>query len=142
MLRLSILLAALALPATAHDGAQGLVKARMEMMKSIGDATKTLGQMAKSGDMDRTQAMTAIAILTEKARMTPVMFETRDLTKPTEALPGIWDNFEDFTRQSMALETAATALSDQLSDISAFRAGFARVGKSCQSCHEAYRLKK
>jgi cytochrome c556 len=69
----------------------------------------------------------------------------------TEALPTIWDSWEDFTalaRQFTEDGQELVTLSDQLSagtqsaedQSRAVRAAFFRASKSCSGCHERFRL--
>ena len=49
--RTACLLALFPIAAVAHQGADGVVKERMELMKEVGQATRRLGEMAKSGEI-------------------------------------------------------------------------------------------
>jgi cytochrome c556 len=78
------------------------------------------------------------------APMIPELFEmadTRSFTVETRALPGIWDNQEDFREKAADLESAAgtfasvAAGGDQTQIMGAVRA----FGSTCGNCHDVYR---
>lgn len=130
-----------AVSAVAHTGVQNpAVLARMDGMKSIGDAMKVLGLMAKgSTDFDATAAQEAAAAIARHAAKTPALFETREQDPKSEALDSIWQNFADFTDKSGALETAAKAARKDLTSAEALIPAVTRIGATCKSCHELYR---
>jgi cytochrome c556 len=101
-------------PATplAHSGAKGIVKERMTLMKSIGDAMKTLTAMFK-GDVEYDAQAVRAAAEAINARggdhMTH-LFPDGSLQKPTEALPRIWEDWETFKQYAADLETYSAVL--------------------------------
>lgn len=138
MKRLTLILALGAGAALAHSGATGVVKERMDAMSGIAKSTKTLGEMAKSGVIDPTKVQEASAAIAAAARDMPAKFEVKDVSKPSEALPAIWQDFDDFIAKADALAAAAETLPGA-SDAESYRASFAAMGKACSSCHESYR---
>ncbi len=126
----------------AHSGATGVVKTRMDAMVEVSEATKVLGAMSKSGVIDPLIVQAATDTLMEKAAHAPELFEQRDLSSPTEALPAIWENYDDFSAKFDAMGRAARMLRESADDRETFDAAFRALGKTCQSCHEIYRLKK
>ncbi|MFT6304551.1 MAG: cytochrome c556 [Granulosicoccus sp.] len=139
----------------AHSGAMGIVKERMDGMSILGDHAKSVGNMLKG------KTPFQIAVVQEAAQsfvthgeQIPNLFpntkESREGAE-TEALPVIWDNWENFT----ALATQFTEDSQKLLTLSgvlstdsqsaedqsrAVRAAFFRSSKSCSACHERFRL--
>jgi cytochrome c556 len=78
------------------------------------------------------------------APMIPELFavnDTRAFPVTTQALPGIWDNLDDFRRKAADLEEAANvfaavaAAGDRNQTIAAIRA----FGSTCGNCHRPYR---
>lgn len=132
---------ALAGAALAHTGVQNAaVLARMDAMKGIGEATKVLGQMAKGGvPFDADAARAAAARIAVHAAETPALFEARETDPKSEALPAIWDSFDDFTAKSIALETLAAGLATSIATPQDLTAGMAALGASCKACHSEYR---
>lgn len=127
--------------AIAHTGVEDKdVMARMEGMKAMGDATKTLGQMVKgAAPFDAQAARAAAARIAEEAARTPALFESAATDPQSEALPAIWDNWTDFTGKSDALEGVASGLATDIDSIDALRAGLGEIGQACKACHSEYR---
>lgn len=123
----------------AHSSATGVVKERMDVMSGIGKATKTLGQMMKSGVIDQAKLLEATTIITKSAHAIPEKFKTRDLSKPSESLPAVWDNWNDFMAKAKALEVAAENLAAAGNDLQTFKTGFSKLGAACKACHADYR---
>jgi len=138
---LSCLLIGAGTLAFAHAGVKNAaVLARMEAMKSIGDATGTLGKMAKgSMAFDATAARAAAATIATEAGRTPALFKAQETDPKSEALPAIWERFDDFTAKSATLQTVAAGLSESINSLDDLRAGMGQLGAACKSCHADYR---
>lgn len=138
---LPVLLTLAASAALAHGGVQNpAVLARMEAMTAIGDATKTLGEMAKGATaFDADIARAAARTIATHAAETPALFEAREEDPKSEALPAIWETFEDFTAKSRALETLAGNLASGLDTPDELRQGLGQLGGACKACHSEYR---
>ena len=132
--------------AYAHAGADGVVKDRMDMMGEIARAMKTIGQMVKgevSYDAEIAKAA-ANEIFGHMSHMTE-MFPEGSTEKPSEALPAIWENWDEFVALSDKLKVDAKQLAEvagSSTSADAIKLQFGVVGKSCGSCHEKFRLKK
>lgn len=136
------LISGLATAVYAHDGVKNAtVKERMKLMKQVNDATGTIGDMAKAATpFDPTRAAEARAALIATAAQVPDAFEAPETDPKSEALPVIWEDWDDFVAKSRAMGTAAEKLdTGSLDDL---RAGLGPIGKSCSNCHERYRAKK
>lgn len=138
--RTACLLALLPIVAVAHQGADGVVKERMELMKEVGQATRHLGEMAKSGEIRPEDASEAADRLRAAAEKIPVVFKDRNLDAPSEALPEIWEDWSHFTDIAAQMAEAAATFRDPPDDAAAFRGAVAKLGESCASCHERYRI--
>lgn len=130
----------------AHEGAMGIVKERMDYMKALGDNTKPLGAMFK-GEVayDQATAREHAAHLAEAAPQMLALFPEGSNDDPSEALPVIWEQWEDFQVKVADFETTSAALLETLDaggDEGQVRAAFARMGKTCGNCHEVYREEK
>ena len=127
--------------AIAHTGVEDEeVLARMDDMKAMGDATKTLGLMAKGeAPFDAKTARSAATRIAEEAARTPALFESAATDPQSEALPAIWDNWADFTEKADALETVASGLATDIDSIDTLRAGMGDLGQACKACHSEYR---
>ena len=141
--RSTLILASLTL-ATAALALQGVknpaVKARMDAMGVIGDNTQVLGHMAKGATpFDAARARAAAAAIAHHAATTPALFEAREDDPKSEAMPAIWDNFNDFAIKAMALQTAAESAAHGVATPQDLRAALGEIGAACKSCHQTYR---
>ncbi|MBY6162935.1 cytochrome c [Mameliella alba] len=127
--------------ALAHSGVQNAaVLARMDNMKTIGDTMKLLGSMAKGQtDFQPEVAQAAALQIAKHAGQTPALFEAPETDPKSEAKPAIWENFDDFSAKSLALETAALEVAQALSSKDALVPSVQRLGETCKSCHSLYR---
>lgn len=134
--------AILASVALAHSGVQNpAVKARMMLMGQIKDATAILGGMAKGKIAhDAAQAAMARAALIAHSGEIAAAFEAADSDPKSEALPAIWNNWQDFRQKADAMTAAAEAMgTGSPTDIGT---GMAALGRSCGGCHKLYRIEK
>lgn len=117
------------------------VIARQELMKSVGAATKTLGDMA-SGEAahDAAAAETAKQALIASAAQIEAKFTTNAEDPATEAKPEIWTNWDDFLVKAKGLGDAAALL--DVASAESVGAGMGAIGGACKACHTDYRIKK
>ena len=102
----------LSLAAFAHSGATGLVKERMDAMKSMGEAIKRIKPMM-SGEAVYDAATireAAQAIAQEAGEAMTVKFPEGSTDHPSEVLPRTWEEWERFARLAEQLEVAASGL--------------------------------
>lgn len=59
----------------------------------------------------------------------------------TDALPAIWDNWEDFVERADQLQNDAKSLQQAAAsgDESAIRGAFLAAAKNCKGCHDQYK---
>lgn len=143
----SVLIAALATAAVvyAHGNATGIVKERMEMMESLGKASKAMAKMIKGEVAYRGEAMAKHArTINSHSQEITEYFPEGSLQQASEALPVIWERWDEFERLTRQLEASSAKLIDvaQNGDRKAARRQFTRVAKSCKGCHEDFRQKK
>ncbi|SMR81889.1 Cytochrome c556 [Aliiroseovarius halocynthiae] len=128
--------------AIAHaDATNPAVIKRMEAMKAIGGSMKTLAGMAK-GEMafDAAKANAAVATISEQGMMVPALFEANETDPETEALPAIWENWDDFVKKSDDMVMAAKGV-PEIADQGAIGAALGQIGGTCKACHDDYRKK-
>ena len=134
-----------ALPSDAHMGAKGVVKERMELMKSIGKNMKTMSMMTRGKvSMDTaTVIKSAGEIANHGARITS-LFPKGSGHGVSEASPRIWEDPESFKKSTDRLVDAARALQSAAGtgDAEAIKASFRALGKTCGGCHKQFRIKK
>ena len=126
--------------ALAHQGVQNpAVMERMHAMKTIGENTKVLGQMAKGVvAFDAARARAAAAEIAVQAGRTPGLFDAPETDPKSEALPAIWENFPDFTTKSEALRAAAE-MARSIETPQDLTAALGAIGATCKACHSEYR---
>ena len=68
-------------------------------------------------------------------------FKMKSANGDTEALPAIWENFSDFEGKMKDFENASAKLAQvaQTGNVKAIKKAFGGVGKTCKSCHKAYK---
>ena len=129
----------------AHEGATGVVKERMESMKSVAQSMKRINKALRSNsNVDRAAIKREAAAITRRAREFPQKFPAGSEGGVSEAKPEVWQNPVDFSAKSMALATAAERLSSAAGtgSLKELSAGFSGIGKTCGACHRVYRMKK
>lgn len=132
-------------PSIAHEGATGVVKQRMHLMKSLGKGMKQMRGMTKGKvALDQQAFINHIQDLKQGSLQMKQLFPEGSMQPPTEARAVIWKNWEQFENlsdkllsESEKLERAFTTqdqkqVSEQLK----------RVGKVCLQCHKKFRKKK
>jgi cytochrome c556 len=136
---LSILAAATAI---AHTGVENpAVLARMENMKAMADQMEVLVPMVRGeADFETSQVTAALEALQVHAAEAPNLFRAPESDPQSEALPEIWENFEDFEAQSEELLGIAQAASaSQIDGYQELLPVVREIGASCSGCHEDYR---
>jgi len=145
-LGLSLAVAGTAPLVYAHSGATGVMKERMEMMKGMGDAMKTMGAMFKGqADYDPAVIAEKAAYLADHANDIPELTPEDSNDHPSEALPIIWQEWDGYVESSELLATEGAKLVDIANNGAEERAAkiqFAKVSKTCGTCHEKYRKPK
>jgi cytochrome c556 len=127
----------------AHSGAHGVMKERMELMKGMGDAMKTMGAMFKGqAPYDPAVLAEKAAYLADHANKIPDLTPEGSNEHPSEALPIIWQEWDGYVESADLLAAEGGKLVDIASNGAEERAAkiqFAKVSKTCGTCHEKYR---
>ena len=127
--------------ALAHSGVQNpTVKTRMDAMSVIGKNTKVLGTMAK-GEVafDAPTAQAAAAAIASHAAQIADVFRDPATDPKSEALPAIWQSYDDFSAKADELERAASDAAQGLATPGDLAPALAAIGGTCKSCHQTYR---
>jgi len=133
------LLGSLAVVTQAHEGAEGVIKERMDRFKENKESMKAI--KANLGRDASVIAKEALAIQNWANQLTN-FFPEGSTQSPSEALPAIWENFEDFKARAAANANAAgdlATLARSGADTSALTNGFKALGKTCKDCHNDYK---
>ena len=124
--------------AIASEAADPNVKAREELMETLGKNMKVLGDIAGGkAAYDAAAAEAAKGAIVAAAGEIAAKFEPQATDPKSEAKPEIWSNWEDFLAKDKALSDAATAW--DVSSPESIGAGMGAVGGACKACHTAYR---
>lgn len=128
--------------AFAHEGVKDPnVKARMELMGKVKNNIGMLGGMAKGAvAFDADKAAMAKAGLIANAKAIPAAFEINATDPKSEALPAIWENWDDFAAKAQAMEAAVSSVN--VSTLEGIQGGMRTIGGSCGGCHKTYRIDK
>jgi cytochrome c556 len=132
-----------------HSGAMGVVKERMDAMQDMGDKTKVVADMFKGkADFERAALIEAADVFVmHGSEMTELFPDTKKSRtgSNTEALPKIWEQWDDFDTLVNQFITRSEALQKTLSstdDMRELKKAFFQTTKSCSSCHKGYRKPK
>jgi cytochrome c556 len=137
-----ILLAAplLFLAGASFAGDKELVKYRENGMEVIGGHMGSIVAIVK-GEVPYSYDLVyhAEGLAAAAPRVIPA-FETKAMTDKSEALPKIWDEWDDFEAGAKKLEdtAAALAVAAQGGDMGVIGAALGDVGKACKACHDDY----
>jgi cytochrome c556 len=130
----------------AHDGAKGIVKERMLLMKSMGRSMKSLSAIAK-GKMafDEEKINVLVEMIKSKSGENFInLFPVGSAGAPSEASPAIWLEWEHFVSLNGVLEKKAQNVITSVSSDDPkgnFNLAFRELGGSCSACHKAFRTK-
>ena len=124
--------------AIAGEATDPQVKARQEVMETLGKNMKILGDMAGAKTAyDAAAAEAAKAAIVAAASEAAAKFEPQATDPESEAKAEIWTNWDDFLAKDKALVDAAGAW--DVSSPETIGAGMGAGGGACKACHTAYR---
>ena len=126
--------------ALAMTGADA-IKARRELMKENGDATKAVVAMLKGAPFDAAAVQKALKTYQNAAEKMPGLFPPDSQTGDTHALPAVWTDTADFDARFKKLGADSAAAATTI-DAANFKPKILAVLKNCQDCHETYRAKE
>lgn len=125
--------------AIAAEATDPTVKARQELMDTIGMNTSILGKMAGGETpFDATAAEAAKTAIATAAGEIAVKFEPQATDPKSTAKADIWTNWEDYLKKADALKAAAEDM--DATTVEGVQAGMGGIGGSCKDCHTTYRI--
>lgn len=137
-----VALVSIAPNATAHESATGIVKERMDTMKSMAQRVKRMGKRIKK-KQDLAKVPEHARVIAELVEKVPPLFPAGSNKHPSEASEKIWRDFADFEKHAKAAAEAARQLAAaDPGDVKLVAARFRALTKACGGCHETYRVKK
>lgn len=142
--KLAIAMGSLSLGVAGAAAADDPIKARQELMKTVGKNTKFSAQMVKGKvafeSLLAEEAMETIAGVPDKYVN---LFPAGSDKGETEASPKIWEDMDGFKATAAKLKEAAlNGVKAANEGPEAFKAAFGELTKTCKSCHQDYRIKK
>ena len=125
--------------AAAHEHATGIVKERMDAMKSMDRSVKDIKELFNGkADLAKVKAE-ALSIQAHAAKIT-TLFPAGSMQHPTDAKASLWKNWADFESKAQALERESTKLAQaDPANRDALRAQFKAMNQTCTGCHKLYR---
>lgn len=142
---LAAAIAVSALSATAVIAQQDPIAARQALMKGNNDNAKIVIQMMRGqAPFDSAKVEAAFAQWADTADKLPGLFPDNSRTgRDTRAAPKIWAAKADFDALASAFRKAVAANRDKATaSLDGLRAAIPAVGKTCDNCHEDYRLSR
>lgn len=125
--------------AIAAEATDPTVKARQELMDTIGMNIGILGKMAGGeAAFDAAAADGAKAALAAAAGEIAAKFEPQASDPKSTAKEDIWANWDDFVKKGDALKAAAEGL--DATTLEGVQAGMGALGGACKDCHTTYRI--
>ena len=131
--------------AVGHDGAEGIVRERMDLMQSVNRSMKSIRDMVRGKTQtDMAKIAAAARSISNQAEFLPFMFPTDQNRKFSRSSPKIWKDPEGFRASAGNLVKAAKSVeaAAQENNEARIKAAFRSLTKACGSCHKQYRLSK
>ena len=129
----------------AHMGAKGIVKERMQLMKSYAASMKAINvELRDMASVNYILINAEANKIAESSQAIMGLFPPGSGGGVSEASPKIWQNPDDFMKIIEDLKKAARKLAQSTGTgvpklvIENFRA----LGGTCKNCHQKYRVKK
>lgn len=129
----------------AHMGANGIVKERMELMKSIGKSMKEIRKMANGKiPLESAKVASAATAIAHHGARIGALFPQGSVDDISEASPKIWEDPAGFQKSTDLLVKTANDLfaAAQSNDPAKVKSAFRSLGRTCGSCHTNFRIKK
>lgn len=146
---LSIILVIFSTALHAHMGATGIVKERMDSMSKMGDALGFMADMVKGKrpfDPDLVRESTHV-IERHAKQLLGYFPDTKDSRwgSKSEALPAVWESWDQFTLRSNNLEDEIRAFKQVTGrdfDLQRLKKEFRKIVRTCSDCHDDFRRPK
>ena len=134
-----LMIAAAPISASAHEGASGIVKERMDNFGHARSQMKQINAALRGGDLPAVAEITS-QMMAWADQMADAFPEGSDKA-PSQASPAIWQDTAGFAAAIARYDAAIDGLHKAASapDDAAAMAGFKTLGATCKSCHRAYR---
>ena len=115
-------------------------------MKGLAESMKSMGAMFKgTSAFDPVVLVEKAGYLAEHAKMIAEMTPEGSNDRTSEALPAIWEAWEDYVADADALVEEGEKLveiANEGADQAAAREQYIEIGKTCGACHDRFRKPK
>ena len=125
----------------AHTGVKNEdVMKRMNLMKSMAENTKIIGEMLKKKiPFDLEQAKNSLVEISNLSKSTPLVFEKMAMDPKSESKIIIWEEFDNFRNLSNKLADNTLSAAENLSGFEDLKPALMRTASGCKECHTIYR---
>ena len=125
----------------AHTGVKNEdVMKRMNLMKSMAENTKIIGEMLKKKiPFDLEQAKNSLIEISNLSKSTPSVFEKMAMDPKSESKIIIWEEFDNFRDLSNKLADNTLSAAENLSGFEDLKPALMRTSSGCKECHTIYR---
>ena len=125
----------------AHTGVKNEnVMKRMNLMKSMAENTKIIGEMLKKKiPFDLEQAKNSLVEISNLSKSTPLVFEKMAMDPKSESKIIIWEEFDNFRDLSNKLADNTLSAAENLSGFEDLKPALMTTASGCKECHTRYR---
>ena len=125
----------------AHTGVKNEnVMKRMNLMKSMSENTKIIGEMLKKKiPFDLEQAKNSLIEISNLSKSTPSVFEKMAMDPKSESKIIIWEEFDNFRNLSNKLADNTLSAAENLSGFEDLKPALMTTASGCKECHTRYR---
>ena len=125
----------------AHTGVKNEnVMKRMNLMKSMAENTKIIGEMLKKKiPFDLEQAKNSLIEISNLSKSTPSVFKKMAMDPKSESKIIIWEEFDNFRDLSNKLADNTLSAAENLSGFEDLKPALMRTSSGCKECHTIYR---
>ena len=125
----------------AHTGVKNEdVMKRMNLMKSMAENTKIIGEMLKKKiPFDLELAKNSLIEVSNLSKSTPSVFEKMAMDPKSESKIIIWEEFDNFRDLSNKLADNTLSAAENLSGFEDLKPALMRTASACKECHTIYR---
>ena len=144
MMRTALAIVAIVVGVAALTAQSDPIAARQALMKTNGREGKIGSDMIRGKiPFDLAKAREMFAAFLDAANKMPNLFPENSKTGgDTSAAPEIWLNMDDFKARFAKLAADSKAALETVKDRESFTAAYRNVNRTCDGCHEHYRVKK
>ena len=125
----------------AHTGVKNEdVMKRMNLMKSMAENTKIIGEMLKKKiPFDLELAKNSLIEVSNLSKSTPSVFKKMAMDPKSESKIIIWEEFDNFRDLSNKLADNTLSAAENLSGFEDLKPALMTTASGCKECHTRYR---